>query len=198
MDYALGLFSGLVIFNYFAECLARAPSLVLANPNYVKKVVFPVEIIPMAVNISALFHLVVNGVLLLVVLMSTHGGLPVGALWLLAVLVPLILFAQGVLWVFAALGVFIRDVVLLIPPFTQMLMFGSAVFYTISSLPRPFAGIIAWNPLAQICEMARGALIAGQRPNLAILGAVTLASLVVCLLGYEFFRRCRPAFADVL
>lgn len=197
-DYVAALFSGLVIFNYFAECLNRAPMLILANPNYVKKVVFPLELIPISANVAALFHLGISAIPLIGAILLFGGGLNPGAAWVVLTLVPLVLLAQGVLWTFAAFGVFVRDLGLLMGTFTQILMFGSAVFYRISSLPQPFQKIIALNPLAQITEMARSALIAGIAPDFRVFSAVFGFSALFCILAYEFFKRCRPAFADVI
>jgi len=197
-DYVAALFCGLVIFNYFSECLNRAPTLILANPNYVKKVVFPLELIPVSANVAALFHLGVSAIPLIGAILLFGGGLTPGAAWALIILIPLVLLSQGVLWMLAAFGVFVRDVGLLTGTFAQILMFGSAVFYRISSLPQPFQKIIALNPLAQITEMARSALIAGIAPDFRVFAAVLGFSALFCLLGYEFFKRCRPAFADVI
>jgi lipopolysaccharide transport system permease protein len=142
-DYVLGLYCGLVLFNYFAECLNRAPTLILANPNYVKKVVFPLEVIPISINLAALFHLAISVLPLLAALICFDGGINPGILWILLILLPLVLFTQAVLWFLSALGVFVRDTGLLIGTFSQILMFGSAIFYRIDSLPEPFRHIVA-------------------------------------------------------
>jgi lipopolysaccharide transport system permease protein len=197
-DYVTALFCGLVIFNYFAECLNRAPTLILANPNYVKKVVFPLELIPVSTNVAALFHLGISTIPLIAAVLFFGGGLHAGSAWVIVILIPLVLLAQGVLWMLAAFGVFVRDLGLLIGTFTQILMFGSAVFYRISSLPLPFRKIISLNPLAQIIEMARSALIAGIPPDFRVFAAVLAFSALFCALAYEFFKRCRPGFADVI
>jgi lipopolysaccharide transport system permease protein len=197
-DYVTALFSGLVIFNYFAECLSRAPTLILANPNYVKKVVFPLELIPVSANVAALFHLGISAIPLVGAIVFFGGGLNPGAAWAVMILIPLVFLAQGVLWMLAAFGVFIRDLGLLIGTLTQILMFGSAIFYRIGSLPEPFRNIISFNPLAQIIEMARGALIAGIPPDLRVFGLVLVVSIFFCALAFECFKRCRPAFADVI
>ena len=197
-DYVLGLYCGLVLFNYFAECLNRAPTLILGNPNYVKKVVFPLEIVPVSINFAALFHLAISFLPLLGALLFFDGGISPGILWILLIMVPLVLLTQAALWFLSALGVFVRETSLLIGTLSQILMFGSAIFYRIDALPEPFRQIVALNPLAQICNMARAALILGEMPNLVNLGLVLAFSVGVCVVGYQFFERCRPAFSDVI
>jgi lipopolysaccharide transport system permease protein len=198
VDYVVGLFCGLVCFNYFAECLNRAPTLILAHPNYVKKVVFPIELIPLSVNFAALFHLLVSLVPLFFLIAVLGGGIHAGALWLIVFVIPLFLMAQGCLWILSALGVFIREIEIFLGPITQTLMFGSAVFYTIESIPEPYSRIIAWNPLAQIIEMSRTALLLGRGPQPVIFLAVLAFSAGFCAFGFRCFRLCRAGFADVI
>ncbi|HEY0790888.1 MAG TPA: ABC transporter permease [Chthoniobacterales bacterium] len=198
LDYALGLFVALTFFNYTAECLTRAPGLILERPNYVKKVVFPLELIPLSANCATLAQLLLSTVPLLLVFASATRHLSWAILWLVALLVPLFLFNLGILWLGSALGVFVRDFQLLIGPVNQVLMFGSAVFYSLKNLPAPFGAILQWNPFARLFQMAREAVLAGRTPDLMVLTVICVASLLFCWGAYTSFHHLKAAFADVL
>jgi lipopolysaccharide transport system permease protein len=134
-EFALMLFAGLMIFNLFAECVNRAPTLVIGNVNYVKKVVFPLEILPWVSLGSALFHFLVSLCVWLVACVVLFGELQVTALLLPVVLFPLLMFILGVAWFIAALGVYLRDVGQIVGVLTSVLMFLSPIFYPLSALP---------------------------------------------------------------
>jgi lipopolysaccharide transport system permease protein len=198
LDYTLGMFVGLALFNYTAECLTRAPGLIHENPNYVKKVVFPLELIPLSVNCATLLRFCLSTVPILILFSLLTGRLSFGSLWLVPIIIPLFFFNLGILWCVSAFGVFIKDVQLLIGPINQVIMFGSAVFYSLSNLPQPFGQLLAWNPLAQLFQMARVAMLSGSAPNLAVLGAIVLLSLLFSRICFLLFKSLKPAFADVL
>ncbi len=197
-DYVLALYCGLVLFNYFSECLLRAPNLIVSQPNYVKKVIFPLELLPWAANGSALFHFGVNLVPLVVGMVIVNGGASPGTLWLLPTFLPMVLWTQATLYFLSALGVFFRDLNVLMPPLAQVLMFASAVFYDLRNLPAPFNALLSYNPLAQIVGMARAALIVGRPPQPGPYLLVLFGGAALCLWGARFFERCRRAFAEVI
>jgi lipopolysaccharide transport system permease protein len=197
-DYALGLFVGLALFNYTAECLTRAPGLIRENPNYVKKVVFPLELIPLSVNCATLLRFALSTFPILILFSLATGRLSPGSLWIIPILVPLFFFNLGILWFVSAIGVFVKDVQLLIGPVNQVIMFGSAVFYSLSNLPQPFGKILWWNPFAQLFQMARVAMLSGRTPDLVVLSIIILLSVLFCRVCFLFFRGLKSAFADVL
>ncbi len=197
-EFALVLFAGLMIFNLFSECVSRAPSLILANVNYVKKVVFPLEILPWVTMGSALFHFMVSlGVWLAAY--TLLFGIPHWQVVLLPiVIVPLVLFVMGVSWALSALGVYLRDVGQIIGLVITVMMFLTPIFYPASALPEKYQALMFLNPLTPPIEMARGLLYFGQLPNFQVLVGYCLGSVVFCILGFACFQKTRKGFADVL
>lgn len=198
LDFTLALFCGLILFDFFAECLMRAPTLVLTNPNYVTKVVFPLEILPVMTVGAAFTQLVISFIPLLIVLLYAHGSIPVTALYLPVILVPLIVLCLGMTWLLASLGVFIRDINSLVPVLVIIILYASAIFYSISRVPEKFLPIVLYNPLATVIDQARNAVLWGIAPDWTRYGFVLLGSALLMILGYAFFMRTKSAFADVL
>ena len=198
LDFTLALFCGLILFDFLAECMSRAPTLVLVNPNYVTKVVFPLEILPVMTVGAAFVQLVISFVPLLIALLIAHGGIPLTVLYLPVILVPLVLLCLGITWLLASLGVFIRDINSFVPVLLMIILYASAIFYSISHVPENLMPIIRYNPLATVIDQARNAVLWGVAPSWNQYAFVLLASLVLMILGYTFFMRTKSAFADVL
>ncbi len=197
-QFAMVLFAGLIVHGLFAEVLNRAPNLIFSNVNYVKKVVFPLEILPGIALGTALFHSIVSLFVLLVALLLTNGFLYWTVILLPLVLLPLVILVLGLAWMLASLGVFLRDVGQTITILTMVLLFLSPIFYPITALPVEFRGWIMANPLTFIIEQARAVLIWGQLPNWIGLGAYSVVSTAMAWLGYAWFQKTRKGFADVL
>lgn len=197
-EFALVLFAGLIIFNLFSECVSRAPSLILANANYVKKVVFPLEILPLVSLGSALFHTLVSfGVWLLFYLI--FFGLPKATLILFPlVLIPLLFFTMGLSWLLASLGVYLRDVGQIIGLTVTVLMFLSPIFYPVSALPEEYRILLNLNPLTLVIEQARDVLVWGKPLDPLVFIAYAIVSYFVAWLGFAWFQKTRKGFADVL
>lgn len=197
-EFALVLFAGLMVFNLFAECINRAPGLILANVNYVKKVVFPLEILPWVSLGSALFHGAVSfGVWLIAYLL--FFGLPhLTVLFLPLIVLPLLLFIMGLGWALASLGVYLRDVSQLIGIVTTTLMFLSPIFYPATALPEEYRGLLFMNPLTPAIEQARNVLFWGKSPDFSMLSTYLFVSAVIAWLGFCWFQKTRKGFADVL
>ena len=196
--FALILFVGLIVHGLFAECLQRAPLLVLGNVNYVKKVIFPLEILPLVAFGAALFHASISFGVLLVAMLILQHTIPWTAVLFPIVLLPLALGTLGVSWFLAALGVFIRDISQMTGMFVTVLLFISPVFYPISALPEKYQWVANLNPLAFVIESSRGVLIFGELPDWTHWLFLTLASAVVAWLGFYWFQKTRKGFADVL
>ncbi|MCC6134675.1 MAG: ABC transporter permease [Candidatus Contendobacter sp.] len=197
-DLALILFVGITLYNFFAECLSRAPGLILAHQNYVKNVIFPLEILPVVMVASALLTLIVT-LLIIVVLQATMGqGLTWTILLLPVVIAPLALFVLGLSWFLAALGVYIRDIQQLIVPVVQFMMFLSPVFYPVSALPESIRPWLNINPLALVIEQTRGIVLFGRPLDWTAYLMCLGAGLATALLGAYWFARTRKGFADVL
>lgn len=197
-EFALILFAGLLVFNLFSECINRAPGLVLANVNYVKKVVFPLEVLPWVSMGSALFHFVISfGVWLVAYVLLI--GVPHWTIILAPLIVaPFALFVMGLCWALASLGVYLRDVGQVIGLVVQVLMFLTPIFYPASALPERFQTVIFINPLTLPIEMLRGVMYWGKVPSLQIWLLATMVSAFMAMLGFAWFQKTRKGFADVL
>jgi len=196
-ELVLILFVGLALYNFLAECLGRAPSLILSHQNYVKNVIFPLEMLPVVMVASSLLTLAAT--LLVILLLQVLGaGLTWTALLLPVTVLPLVLFVLGLGWFLSSLGVYIRDIQQLIVPLVQLMMFLSPVFYPIEALPESVRPWLQLNPLALVIEQSRSVVLFGQPPAwlpyLLCLGA----SALTALLGAYWFVRTRRGFADVL
>jgi lipopolysaccharide transport system permease protein len=200
-DYALGAFVGLILFNFLAEVLSQSPLTIVVQPNFVKKVVFPLEILPASTVGSAAFSATVSLALALAGIAVFGPGLDAHALWLLAVAPPVAMIAFGCAWLFSALGVFIRDIASMMPFVSQVLMFMSAVFYPASFLekaPLWAQKILFANPLLHAVVSARNAVLFHESPALRSIAYLWACGVVVYFIGYLTFRKLRPAFADVI
>jgi lipopolysaccharide transport system permease protein len=198
LGFAVNLFAGLIVFNLFSECANRAPTLVLANPSYVKKIVFPLEILAGVTVGSAGFHALTSLVVLAIFELIAFGSLPYTFFWLPVVWIPLILGCLAFTWVIAALGVFLRDIGQLVGVIVSMLMFLSPVFFPVSALPLQWQPILTLNPLAQVIEQTRKVLIEGVHPQATYVIAGTLLAGLACELSFRLFQKTKRAFADVM
>lgn len=198
IDFALHLFAGLLVFNLFSEVCSRAPMLVVEQPNLVKKVAFPLELLPFVCLGAALFNFAVNGLILVLgVVIFEPGGFSLDSLLAPVVVFPLLPLLLGMAWVFAALGVYIRDLGTVVTVVMNLLMFLSPVFYSVSSLPEQYRGWLQWNPLVPVIESLRAVLFGGEVLWLGV-GGLLLAGLALAGLGAMVFALLRRGFADVL
>jgi lipopolysaccharide transport system permease protein len=199
-DFALTFFAGQTFFQVFAECANRAPVVISSRPNLVRKVVFPLEILPVTVVASSLVHAAISLGLLLVVLVIVTGTLQWTLVLVPVVALPLIMLSLGVTWALSAIGVFVRDMRQIVVVATQLLMFMTPLFYRIDRIPEKYHVlrlIVEYNPLSVIVENARRVVLWGEMPQWGVLGAVTIASFIIMMLGYAFFGLCRRGMADV-
>jgi lipopolysaccharide transport system permease protein len=195
-EFALQLFAGLVIFNLFADILNRAPRLVLEQPNLVKRVVFPLEVLPWVALGGALFHAALSLVILLAAVAWTGPGLTIWALTVPLVFAAVVPVLLGLAWMLSALGVFIRDIGHAMGPAVTMLMFLSPVLYPARALPGAISAALWLNPLTLPIESIRRVLLEGRPPELPSLALYTLCGLVFAALSWRLFARLKPAFAD--
>jgi lipopolysaccharide transport system permease protein len=197
-EFALILFVGMIVFGIFSEAINRAPSLILANTNYVKKVVFPLEILPIISFGAVFFHALVSFGVLLFAALLFNGSINWTVIFLPLILLPLVLLTLGISWLIASLGVYLRDVGQTVSLLTSLLMFLSPVFYPVSAVPARFQIWLMLNPLSFMIEQARGVVIFGLQPNWFGLAIYFAASLMVVKLGFGWFQKTRKGFADVL
>jgi len=197
-DFAIILFVGIIVHGVFAECVNRAPGLILNNASYVKRVVFPLETLPWVAMGATLFHSVISVLVLLIAQLLVKGGIPITALWLPVVIAPLVIATMGVSWLLAAFGVYLRDIGQVTGILTTVMLFMAPVLYPVQALPENIRPWIYLNPLTFIIEQSREVLLWGHAPDFAGLGKYTLGALLAAWIGYAAFQKMRRGFADVL
>lgn len=198
MDYALGIFTGLSLFHFLGEILATSPSVIIQNPNLVKKVIFPLEILPAATVGAALLHFIVSFALLVLGVCFLGPGITLSTLWLPVILLPLIFIGLGLAWGISAIGVYFRDIISVVGVLSLALMFSSAVFYSSSEIPEGAWRYLKYNPLIHAIEMSRSVLIWNEPFDIGRLAYLYFAGVLTLFVGYSIFRKTRYGFADVL
>lgn len=201
LDYPIRLFIGIIAFGVFSEVADRASLLVSSNPNFVKKAVFPLELLGVSAVAGAVVHSLMTLVIELAVILIAQGHIPATALLLPLVYIPLVLITLGVCWLLAGLGVFFRDLGNAVGPLVQLLFFLSPIIYSMKRFEEyPLTSKLLWmlNPFVTLVETARGLLIEGVMPDWRALGLVTAASMVIAMAGYAFFMKVRRYFADAM
>ena len=197
-EFALTFFAAYVAFTVFQECATRASGLIADRPNLVRKVVFPLEVLPVSVLLAQLFYAAIGVVLLLAAALIATGSIS-PTLWLFPlVCVPLSMFALAAGWLVSALGVYIRDLKQVVPVVTQMLFFATPIFYPLKNVPEEYRPVMEANPFTPLVEMARQTLLWGEVPDWWTWGALTLGGAVAMQLSYAWFMRARRGFADVV
>lgn len=195
--YALQLFCGLTVFNLFAEVVGRAPGLVAEQPNLVKKIVFPLEILPFISLGAALFHFAIS-LLILLACVSACYEISAHILLLPVVLTPFLFFLLGLGWLISALGVYLRDIAIMIGVVINLVMFLSPVFYSTKVLEGKIATLMVYNPLTLPIENLRLILFSSGAIDWSAWFFSLLAGLLTAVLGASFFSLTRDGFGDVL
>lgn len=196
--FALALLAGLLIHTLLAEVLSGAPALVVGQPNYATKMVFPLETLAWVSLLAALVHMLAGLALLLVFNGLWGTGFFLAELALPLVLAPFALLLLGLAWLLAALGVYVRDLLQLVGPMVMMVMFLGPVFVPRSAMPAAIQPWLALNPITVPIEQARRVIFDGFWPDWQVLGCYALASIAVYALGLAVFNMLKKGFADVL
>jgi lipopolysaccharide transport system permease protein len=196
--FAVVLFVGLICHTLLAEVLNNSPALIRSNANYVKKVVFPLEILPVVAVGATIFHVLVSLIVLLLVLTLLNGFLHWTVMLTPLVLLPLVLMTLGFSWFLASLGTYLRDVGQTMGIISTVLLFLSPVLYPLSSLPEKYHIFMMLNPLTYIIEQAREVLIFGRLPDWFGLAKYSVVGFLVAWMGYWWFQKTRQGFSDVL
>lgn len=197
-NFGLMLFCGLIVHGWMADVLSRAPDLLSSHRNYVKKVVFPLEALSWITVLSALVQLVMSLVVLVVLAIVLGQGISWTILLLPVVLAPLLLLLLGLSWFISSLAVFFKDIGQLMGSLLTLLLFTSTAFFSLETAPSAIRDLILFNPLTVIMDGVRQVVILHELPNWERLGIHAVISFAVCVLGYAWFQRTRPGFADVL
>lgn len=197
-EFSMILFIGLIVHGFFVECINRAPNLVVGNSNLVKRIIFPLHLLPWTIVLSALFHFITNAIVFFVLSMVLLRQSYWTVVLLPVVVAPLVMLAVGVSWFLAALGVFLRDVGQFMGVVSTALLFLSSAIVPVSTLPENYQLVFKLNPLTFIIDQAREVAFWGHTPDWRGLGLYTIGALAVMYLGFWFFQKTRRGFADVL
>lgn len=196
--FALNLFAGMLVHGFLAECITRSPTLLQQQTNFVKRIVFPLWLLPLVPLVSALFHTCISFLVLFIahtaIMQSMHWQL----LLLPLLIIPFVFFLAGLVWMLAGFGVYFKDLAQITPLVVTVLMFMSPVFYPAQALPEHLRPLMYMNPLTPAIETVRGVLFEGQLPSAFGYGAYLLAGSVFALLGWLVFKRLKVGFSDVL
>ena len=197
-EFAITLFCGIIGYTIFSESVGKAATLVVGVPNYVKKVVFPLEVLPVSTLGAALFHAGVSLAILLVANLLIGGAFQWTLLFLPLVILPLLLLCLALSWFLASLGVFVRDINYTVALVIQVLFFLTPIFYAVENIPEPYRTIIGFNPLTSIVENVRRVVLWGLPPQWAELLLWIVVTGILMILGYAWFMKTKKAFADVI
>lgn len=197
-SFAIILFAGLIVFNIFSECINRAPLLIVSNSNYVKKVVFPLEILTYVTVASALFHACISSLILGIACLVFEQIPGWMSIYLPLIMIPFLCATLGLTLILASLGVYIRDLAQIVPVMTTILLFASPVFYRLSALPEDVRALIMLNPLTFVVEQVRGVIFLSQPPDWQGLAVYAACCVMIALVGSWWFQKTRKGFADVL
>ena len=196
--FSLILFIGLIIHGVLSECMVRAPTLITGNASYVKRVVFPLEILPWPPIYSALFQACMNFIVFIVLRLIMEGSFDWTIIFLPVVFLPLIAISLGVSWIFAALGVYLRDINQITGVLATALLFISSAMIPVATLPPAYQRLFNLNPLTFLIDQARAVALWGQTPDWFGLGIYLVGGVVLMYLGYGWFMATKKGFADVL
>ena len=197
-SFAVIMFCGMVLYNLFSESVINSSTVIVANQNLVKKVIFPLEILPITCVCTTYILGLAWFILLFLGTWFILGFVGWTMLLLPLVMLPVVVFTTGISFFVSALGVFIRDTQYVVGVVLQMLFFATPIFYPISAVPTELRWVLTWNPLTVFIEQTRNVFLYGKMPNWCFLGVATVVAVAVFQLGYFFFARTKRGFSDVL
>ncbi|PKF51779.1 ABC transporter permease [Enterovibrio nigricans] len=197
-NFVLLLFTGILTHGIFAEFITRSPTLITSNPAYVKKVVFPLEILPITPLLGAMVNFLVGMILVLILQLWINETLSYTILLLPVILMPYIILLVGVSYIFSSLGVYFRDLSQISGILATIAIFASPVLFPLENVPEKFRGLLYLNPITLIVEQLREIVILGTVPNLFHTMLYLLVATIILILGFSWFRMVRKGFSDVL
>lgn len=198
VDYAVLLFIGLIVYGIFAETVARAPTAILSNPGFVKKVVFPLEVLPGVVLLSTIYRAAMECVALFIFFCFSSFSFHIEALLFPLILAPFVVLVFGLALIFSSLGVFLRDFDQFAALLARLMMYMLPVLYPVTIFPQTVRTLIESNPMAVFIEQIRGLVIFGQMPEWKQFGIACMWSLLTLAIGSFWFQKTRKGFSDVI
>jgi lipopolysaccharide transport system permease protein len=196
--YVLYFLAGMLPWLAFVEAVGRSPQVIIEHRNFVKKLVFPVETLPVNLMLSGIVTEAIALVIFLVFLLVARGGIPATALWLPTVVIPQMLFTVGLCWILAALGVFLRDLTQITQFLLTLWFFLTPILYSEANLPPLAAQIMQWNPVVVLVHGYRSIFLDARAPDFGTLAVFTIGAGALAVVGHAWFHRLRKSFADVI
>jgi len=197
-NFALFLFCGILPWLYFQDAVQRSSTTIIDNANLVTKTRFPSEILPLVALLSGFINHMIGFAILLCIIFFAIGKVSVFILLVPVYLLLLMLFTLGLSWFVASLNVFVRDVAQVITVVMTFWFWFTPIFYTLDMFPEKLSFLVYFNPLAHVVIGYRDCLLRMQMPDMGILGALAVVSLVVFISGGLFFRTTKREFVDIL
>lgn len=197
-DYAFLLFAALIVFGAFSDCLGKGPTLIKSHPNFIKKIVFPLEILPWVSVLSALCHAIIGCFIWMAGFMLVGHAPHLTWFFFPLILICFFPFLLGIGWLLSGLGVFLPALNQLPPLFSHVLLFLTPIFYSLDAAPPHLQPFLALNPLTFVIEQARLVLFFGTSPHLKGLLLYFVLSSLFALCSLIIFKRLRPSFADMV
>jgi lipopolysaccharide transport system permease protein len=197
-NFSLIIYSGLILFIFLSDVVNKAPTLILQNDNYVKKVVFPLDVLPAVTVGGALVNLLLAMLILLVGELLMAKTLPWTWIFVPLIVLPLLMLVLGVVYFLASLGVYLRDIAQVTGIITMVLMYLSPILYPVDMVPMEYRGWLDLNPLTLPVNELRQVTLHGGLPHWGALGLYGLVAYGVLVFGYWWFIRTKNGFADVL
>jgi lipopolysaccharide transport system permease protein len=197
-QFSMLLFSGLIVFNCFSDIISRSPTLIVNYSNYVTKVIFPIEILPFVITISAMFNFILSFMIWVIFYFILIGPPSITIILLPFILLPFILMCNGFAWVFSSIGVYIRDLNQVVMLGVSAMMFMTPIFYPISAIPEKYQHYLFISPITSVIESFRDLAINGVIPDLSQYVSYCITSIVIYWFGYMWFKKVSKGFSDVL
>jgi lipopolysaccharide transport system permease protein len=197
-NFALYLMAGLLPWTALSESLTRATTAVVENPNLVKRVVFPLEVLPLAVVLSSMLSEIIGASILLGVAAVMTGHINATVIYLPLVLAAQFMFVTGLSWLLGSLGVYLQDLKHMMSLLLSTWMYASPIVYPASSFPPHLQFMIWINPMAGIVTDFRRVVLEGKPPDWPLFATYTAIAAAFWFAGYFFFKKTKRSFADVL
>jgi lipopolysaccharide transport system permease protein len=197
-DFVAMLYCGLIIFGIFSDAITRSTTIIRSQANFVKKIIFPLEILPLVIVGSAVYSALVSLGLLVLLLLVTKFSIPLTAVFIPLIFIPFIILVAGLTWLLASLGVFFPDMTQLVSVSTTILLFLSPVFFPLESVPALIEPFMMFNPLTFPIVELRNILLLAQQPDWYGIFIYSVVALVVASVGLWLFQNTRSAFSDVI
>ncbi|MFQ7839825.1 MAG: ABC transporter permease [Enterocloster bolteae] len=197
-EFAMVLFCGLSAFNMVSEVMSRSTNLIASNTNYVKKVIFPLELLPAVATFSALFNCIISYLILILAKLILYKTISITLYQIIMAFLPLCIFCMGISLIISALSVYLKDIGNVISIVVMILMYMSPVFFSLSAVPGKFRIICEINPMTYIIENFRNVVLYGSNIDWKFYILSLLASIALLVIGKIIFERTKVGFADVL